>query len=130
MSGTTPRRSGPGGGALTEMHGVQDCHKQSNYLFFLNVGFWTLFDELSLVLGFCLLGLLNLGHCLSSTTIALEDNSFALSALSIVLFCSSILICIITSFKDIFFPFVFHAIFVVFPRIWNGYKVANQKMFR
>ena len=34
---------------------------------FLKVGFWTLFDALALVLGFCLLGLLNLGLGFSST---------------------------------------------------------------
>ena len=75
--------------------------------FFLKVGFWTLFDELDLVLGFCLLGLLNLGLGLSSTTFALEDNSLAFSALSLVLFCSSILICITTSYRDICFLLCF-----------------------
>ena len=33
-----------------ELHGVQFCHKQSNYPFFLIVGFWTLFVALGLVL--------------------------------------------------------------------------------
>ena len=57
---------------------------------FLKVGFWTLFDELGLVLGFYILGLLNLGRGLSSTTFSLEDNSSTLLVLSLVLFCSSI----------------------------------------
>ena len=71
---------------------------------------------------------MNLGLGLSSTTFTLKDNSLALLALSLVLFCSSILICIITSSRDICFLLCFMLILLSFQESGKGlYKVVSQK---